>query len=120
MSACHRSKAVLGMVLLLTLGACSKPLPADKRHYAGHWLEKDVTLVIGQNGKVNYQRRHAKGSTSINAPIIRFEGNNFLVGIGPLNTTFVVERAPYQEQGHWKMRVDGVDLVRQMDAPPGR
>jgi hypothetical protein len=113
MSAFHRGKAVLGLVLLLTLGACGKPLPADKSDYAGHWQEKDVVLVIVQDGTVHYRRRHDKGTTSVNAPIIRFEGDNFLVGLGPLNTTFVVERTPYREQGAWKMRVDGVTLVRQ-------
>lgn len=113
MSACCRRRTVFSIFLLLALSACSKPLPADKSRYAGHWTGQDVVLVISADGTVNYQRRHDKGTTSVNAPIIRFEGDNFLVGLGPLNTLFVVQRAPYQEEGRWKMRVDGVDLALQ-------
>lgn len=106
-----------GRMALLILGsiflnACSKPLPPDKTDYAGNWQEKGVHLIISREGKVNYQRHHGSGTTSLNAPIVRFEGNDFLVGIGPVHTTFVVQRPPHEEQGQWKMRVDGVDLIR--------
>lgn len=104
-------------LLSSSLAACSKPLPPDKMDYAGHWQEKSTQLVISQDGNVNYQRRQAKGTTSVNAPILRFEGNDFLVGIGPLHTTFVVQRPPYKENGQWKMRVDGMDLIRTATAP---
>jgi hypothetical protein len=106
-----------GRLSLLPLGciflfACSKPLPPDKVNYAGNWQEKSIHLIISREGKVNYQRRQGSGTASVNAPILRFEGNDFLVGIGPVHTTFVVQRPPYEEHGQWKMRVDGVELIR--------
>ncbi|MGH8493329.1 MAG: hypothetical protein ACRERR_09530 [Moraxellaceae bacterium] len=107
-----RQQTCLILPLLLALTACGKPLPADKSNYAGRWQQSRMDLVINTDGTVNYLRRHDKGTTSVNAPIIRFEGNNFIVGIGPLHTTFMVEQPPHLEQGQWKMRVDGVELVR--------
>lgn len=105
-------QVVSAALFTTSLAACSKPLPPDKSDYAGHWQEKGIQLVISHDGNVNYQRRESKGTRSVNAPILRFEGNDFLVGIGPLHTTFVVQRPPWQENGQWKMRVDGVDLIR--------
>ena len=39
----------------------------------------------------------------------RFEGTDFVVGVGPMSTTFKVSRPPYDGGGTWKMVVDGVD-----------
>jgi hypothetical protein len=66
---------------------------------------------------VEYERRGGGGSTtSVKAPIQRFEGNNFVVGVGPFSTTFVVSRPPYLDGSVWKMVVDGVELVRGVGA----
>jgi hypothetical protein len=45
-------------------------------------------------------------------PLNGFEGNNVVVGIGPISTTFMVSVPPHQEGGDWKMTVDGVELTR--------
>jgi hypothetical protein len=42
----------------------------------------------------------------------RFEGDNFVVGLPLLSTTFQVSKPPYEEAGRWKMIVDGVELTR--------
>jgi hypothetical protein len=72
-------------------------------------------LVIAQDGRVEYQRKEGAGTTTINAPIQRFEGYNFEVGLGPISTTFVVAAPPHQDGGSWKMTVDGVELTKASD-----
>jgi hypothetical protein len=106
----------LAMVLLATcallLAACGEPLPQDKRDYAGEWRGAQVYLHISPGGRCVYERRRDSGNVSIDAPIQRFEGDDFLVGLGPLTTRFVVSRPPRIVDGKWKMTVDGVELTR--------
>ena len=105
-----RIATFLAAVLLLV--ACGQPLPADKAAYAGDWRAKDMRVVITVDGHVAYERREGSSSKSINAPIQRFEGDNFVVGVGLLSTTFVVSKPPWRDEALWKMTVDGVELVR--------
>lgn len=100
----------------LTLLACGKPLPADKKDYEGMWTNDQMTLVIWSSGKVRYLRKQGRSSKKINAPIKKFVGPDFVVGIGPVDTTFHVSRPPYQERGERKMVVDGQVLVRRGSA----
>lgn len=107
-------RIVLALVCAVFLAACSTPVPADKSAYIGQWTAKDRSLLITQDGRVEYERRGAdgKGNVSIKAPIQEFEGDNFRVGVGIFHTTFVVTRAPYPDGAVWKMVVDGVELTK--------
>jgi hypothetical protein len=97
----------------LLLAACGGgPLPEEKTAYAGDWRAKDMRLTITRDGHVAYERRDGSNSKSINAPIQRFDGDNFVVGIGLMSTTFVVSRPPWRDEALWKMTVDGVELVK--------
>lgn len=95
---------------LAILAACAKPLPPDKLSYVGDWRASNMDLSIEAGGTVRYQRRKGGASTSIEGPIQRFEGDDFLVGVGPLSTTFVVSKPPHERNGGWSMTVDGVEL----------
>ena len=103
---------IVAAFLAALLIGCAQPLPTDKSAYAGEWHAKDMWLRITSDGRVEYKRRTGGGNTSISAPIQRFEGDNFVVGVGPFNTTFVVAKPPHLDGGVWKMTVDGVELVR--------
>jgi hypothetical protein len=71
-------------------------------------------LLIQRDGGVSYERRRGAGKTTLDLPLKRFDGPDFVVGIGPFSTTFKVSRPPYQDStGRWKMVVDGVELTRQ-------
>jgi hypothetical protein len=97
----------------LLLSACGEPLPKDKLAYAGEWQAARVYLLIDPSGRVEYKRQRDGGNVSIEAPIKSFEGDNFVVGVGPFTTTFVVSQPPrLAEDGKWKMTVDGVELTR--------
>lgn len=105
--------ALLLAVLLSLLAGCSEPLPPDRSAYAGLWRAENTSILITEAGRVEYVARRDNGlHKSIKAPLQRFEGDNFIVGVGPFKTTFVVSRPPHQEDGEWKMTVDGVALTR--------
>ncbi len=69
-------------------------------------------LLITQDGSIRYKRLKGGVTTSVEGPLKGFDGNNFEAGIGPLSTTFVVSKPPFQEEGVWKMVVDGVELTK--------
>lgn len=71
-----------------------------------------MTLTIHASGRVLYARRRGNTSTSVDAPLKRFENKDFIVGVGPLETRFDVARPPYRAGGAWRMTVDGVELTR--------
>ena len=98
------------MVFLMT--GCSQPLPADKRHYAGHWQGDDMSLLITLDGRVSYKRYGGGLNKSIDAPLTAFHGDNFEVGLGFVTTLFEVQQPPVEEGGTWTMVVDGVELTR--------
>ena len=95
-----------------TLAACSQPVPNDKAAYVGEWQSPTMSLVIPQNGNVRYKRVSGYKTTSVDAPLRRFEGDNLVVGLPFVSTTFEVSKPPFQEAGSWKMVVDGLILTR--------
>lgn len=107
-------KAVFALLVVATLAACGKPLPADKAAYAGQWNGPKMEMLITADGRVDYKRENVdgNGNTSVKAPIKEFVGNNLVVGLGPMATTFVVSAPPHQDGEAWKMTVDGVELTK--------
>jgi hypothetical protein len=72
-------------------------------------------LEIQPGGTINYQRREGSMNTELNGiPIKRFGDGYFVAGVGPADTKFVIDEPPHQdEDGRWRMTVDGVELTRQ-------
>ena len=105
-------RLALAALVALLLAACSQPLPQDKLAYAGSWRGTGMTLDISTGGEVRYRRVKGNSTTSVDAPIKVFHGDDFEVGIGPLTTRFVVSKPPTLDGGHWTMTVDGVVLSR--------
>jgi hypothetical protein len=101
----------LAAVAAILLAACGGPAPAVPPAYVGDWQGTNMRLQIGADGNVVYERKESGKSVSVNAPIKRFEGDNIVVGMGPITTTFVVSRTPQNVDGVWKMTVDGVELT---------
>jgi len=106
---------VVSLLIALSLCGCGKPVPPEKSTYVGEWQEKTMYLLITQDGSVEYKRLKGGVSTSVEGPLKEFAGNDFSVGIGPMSTTFVVSKPPYQDGGKWKMMVDGVVLSKTAD-----
>ena len=105
----------LSTILLGSLVACGKAVPPEKSAYVGEWQEKTMDLLITQDGSVRYKRLEGGVTTSLNGPLKGFNGNNFEVGVGPMATTFIVSKPPYQDGDKWKMVVDEVELTKSSD-----
>lgn len=103
---------VIAVAALLTLSACGQPVPNDKAAYVGQWKSQTMSLQLTQDGSIRYKRVRGNTTTSINGPLRRFEGDNLVVGLPFISSTFEVSKPPYQEAGTWKMVVDGVELTR--------
>lgn len=108
-------KLLIALALASSLLGCGKPVPPERVAYVGEWQEKTMYLLITQDGSVRYKRLKGGGTTSVEGPLKGFKGNNFEVGIGPMATTFVVSKPPYQDGDKWKMVVDEVELVKTSD-----
>lgn len=100
------------LLVFALMGCSSKPLPADKQDYVGQWTSDHIYLQITADGFVHYRYQKGAVSKEINAPLKHFEGDDFVVGVGFLTTTFEVTQPPYQDGHAWKMVVDGVELTR--------
>lgn len=105
-------------LLAIALSACGKPVPPEKAAYVGEWKAPGMYLLLLQDGSVDYKRIKSGVTTSVSGPLQGFEGDNFVVGIGLMKTTFVVSKPPYQDGTVWKMVVDGVELTRSAPAEP--
>jgi hypothetical protein len=105
-------KILAVFVTLLALCACGKPVPPEKSAYVGEWQQKNMYLLITQEGQLTYKRVDGHSTTSMDVPIKRFDGDNIEAGIGPMSSVFVVSKPPYQDADKWKMVVDGVELTR--------
>ncbi len=105
-------KRAAAIAAALVVSACGKPVPAEKANYVGQWRSETMVLDISQEGRVAYKRVRGSSSTSVDGPLQRFEGDNFVVGVAFLSTTFAVSKAPYQDGARWKMVVDGVELTK--------
>ena len=97
---------------LLLLTACAKPLPPDRQAYAGEWTGPGVSLRIFADGNVEYRREEGSTKVSISAPIKAFEGDDVVVGMGPMVTRFDVTVPPQRTADGWNMTVDGRVLRR--------
>jgi len=87
-------------------------LPPDKAAHAGEWDAAHMSPRFTPAGEVAYRRAEGRHSTSIRAPLREFVGDDFVVGAGPVDTTFKVSAPPHQDHGQWKVTVDDVELTR--------
>ena len=106
-----KTLAALAAAILL-LAACGKPVPPEKAAYVGEWQSPSMYLLITQDGSVRYKRLKGGGTVSIEGPLKEFQGDNFVAGVGPMSTVFVVRKPPYKDGDKWKMVVDDMELTR--------
>jgi hypothetical protein len=94
----------------LTVGCNTIPVPEEKRAYVGTWEGVGFHLTIHEDGGIDYRRVKGKSTTTVTGPLKNFIGDDFVVGMLFVTTTFEVQHPPYLEGDDWFMVVDGVEL----------
>lgn len=100
------------IVIVSLMYGCGIEVPPDKKDYVGEWQSREMYLLILQDGSVKYSRIKGGVTKTVSGPLRGFEGNNFVVGVSLIKTTFVVSEPPHLDGSQWKMTVDGVTLVK--------
>ena len=96
----------------LTVGCNTIPVPEEKRAYVGTWEGVGFHLTIHEDGGIDYRRVKGKSTTTVTGPLKNFIGDDFVVGMLFVTTTFEVQHPPYLEGDDWFMVVDGVELKK--------
>jgi hypothetical protein len=93
-------------------GCNSIPVPEEKRSYVGTWEGVGFHLTIYEDGGIDYRRVKGNATTTVTGPLKSFKGDDFVVGVLFITTTFEVQHPPYLEGDDWFMVVDGVELKK--------
>ena len=90
-------------------------IPKDKQEYIGTWKYEnpEIILKISPDGRIDYSYKAQGTNKNIQAPIQKFEGNNFVAGALGIHTTFIVSQPPHLSGNSWQMTVDGRTLIRE-------
>lgn len=79
----------------------------------GSWRGEGFELDIAPGGNVHYERREGATSRTLDGTLDRVTGESFDVKVLLVSTTFRIDSPPREENGAWRMTVDGVALTRQ-------
>lgn len=112
-------RCLLVAAALLVWVSCAKPLPDDKKIYIGTWANDliieggqsidtpMVHLAIFSQGKISYTVRKDGKTTTLNAPIIRFEDGRIFYGYPKMERDLLITEPPHDEGVEIWMTVDG-------------
>jgi hypothetical protein len=103
---------MLGAFIYLLAGCNSILIPEEKRNYVGTWEGVGFHLTITDDGSVDYRRVKGNSRKTVTGPVKSFEGDDFVVGVLFITTTFEVQHPPYKDGDEWLMVVDGVELIK--------
>ncbi|WP_343597441.1 hypothetical protein [Acinetobacter sp.] len=110
----------------LPLIACTQtnPLLTEKADMVGYWENPQHKLIILKDGQLKYiETEHQEVKTAslaeqsnyqseIEAPITQLDNQHIQVGTGDFATSFKINKLPYQEQGKWKMIINGQIYIK--------
>lgn len=97
---------------LALVAGCTKPVPPEHSAYVGEWRGEKMALIVEADGNVIFKHVEGAESTSLNDPIREFAGDDLVVGFWPFLTTIDVTAAPREENGVWRMAIEGVALEK--------
>jgi len=97
---------------LAILSGCGEPLSEDKLEYVGLWRGGNELIEIKEDGSVSYAKVRLNSTETIEGPIKEFTDEGFVVGYLFLTKKFKVDKPPYQENGNWKMVLNGVEMTK--------
>ena len=100
------------IISFLFLTGCAEPLSEDKLDYVGLWRGGNELIEITEDGSVSYAKVRLNNTETIEGPIKEFTDEGFVVGYLFLTKKFKVDKPPYQEDGKWKMVLNGVEMTK--------
>jgi hypothetical protein len=106
-----RLAVAVAPLLLVTLAACGKPLPADRAAYIGEWHGNGVTLSVSAEGSLFFEKVAGGSRDQIKGPIQGFDGDDISVGVLFIKSTIDVSKPPTETDGVWTMTVEGVEVT---------
>lgn len=86
-------------------------LSTTKSAYIGNWEAVGVSLRIGADGALNYERKNGAVKKTVAGKVKNFEGDDIIVN-ALVNITLKVDAPPAEEGGAWTMTVEGNKLTR--------
>ncbi|WP_154650778.1 hypothetical protein [Acinetobacter gerneri] len=106
--------------------ACSKtsPLLENNKDFIGVWKNETGTISIEKNGDARYSSHEklenmtkdsdekVSESSEIKAQITEFDSSHFRIGSGGFGKSFVINKAPYQDNGKWKVVLNDEEYVK--------
>ncbi len=113
----HWLIVLIATLLLAACGGNHAPVSVPE-DYIGEWTAPGITLVLTEYGEIHYSRlRDAESTVTIEGPLRSFDDKRFSAGWGLLSTTFNIDTPPYQDGLVWRMKIDGIELVRPAEGP---
>ena len=87
-------------------------VPPDKSEFIGAWRATGIELDILPDGMVHSHRQTTGVEVSLDLPIQKFTGADFVTGVLSWSTMFHVTSPPDHDGDGWHMTADRVDFVR--------
>lgn len=115
----------LGLASLLLLGcggkrsdelkASAELINTDKKSYLGTWQAPGITLTIGADKSIHYEKAAGHVTKGFTGKLGGFKGNDIVID-ALVSVTLKVQGPPQETAGVWKMTVDGDELTRKDEA----
>lgn len=96
--------------ILITSCVSKTPLSEENQVYAGKWVASDGTWIqIFNDGGGNLEL----SNTTVTGGSAVFAEGTIKIEVMGIGSTFVIDKPPYEEDGKWIMKLDGIDYVKQ-------
>ena len=96
---------LLFCIALLLSGCVDKtPLSEEQKSFAGKWVSNDGTWIqVFNDGGGSFEL----SNSSVTGGSATLTDSTIVIGLMGLDATFRIDKAPYEEDGVWKMDLDG-------------
>lgn len=98
---------------LLLFGCSPDPIPQDQTIYVGVWQGGNVFLEIMEDGNASYAKVQDGATETVDSPVKQIGDGKIVIGFLFFTKTLELTKPPYEEDGEWKMIIDGVTLTKQ-------
>ena len=104
--------SVLLLIAIVTLTSCvdKTPLAQENKIFAGKWVTNDGTWIqIFNDGGGSFE----KSNSSVTGGAASITDSTISIGLMGIESTFFINKSPYEENGSLKMNLDGSIYIKQ-------